>query len=269
MLWYMVTWEEKHAAVHELIEWLPSTFDRMTRRLPDADMAEAASLARCVRLLLGLDRVAHDGDIDDVAGLYVRPLFETWLTGYYVGLGGDAAWEELKAGTRKNMAKMNRLASLGVDHVAAWADADEGPHVDQIAAKVSKRLRELNEPSHRFAVDAYNLVWRNASIRDVHGGAGPITGHVRISAGGFAELVPTRPEGIASRTHLLWCAVLVHLLAQRVFDRFELPMYRRRLEAITDVLGEARDPRTWSMSGEHLADDLLAPARVPSPRAPK
>lgn len=232
----MTDWPAQDDAIHQLLAWLPSTYTRLSRKVPDADVASGAALARCSRLLLGLDVVCHAGDQEDLAGLYVRPLFETWLTGLYVHYCGHDAWEELKVATRREMEVLNRQAELGNAVVAGWTNQSRGPSVEVLATKVGAFLKALGEDAPGFPAHAYNLVYRNASIRDVHGGAGPLTGHVSLSSAGYAEVLPVRQEGISSRVHLLWCSVLVTVLAQRVFDRFELPVYRRRLDEMTEPL---------------------------------
>ncbi len=240
----MTEWASQDEAIHQLVAWLPVTFPRMTRRTPDADIASVAALARCCRLLTGLDDVYHDGNKEDLAGLYVRPLLETWLSGLYVHYGGHDAWEQLKAATRREMEIMNRQADLCNEVVAGWSDQSRGPSVEALARKVSEYLEVSGEPASDFPIRAYNLIYRHASIRDVHGGAGPLTGHVPLS-NSYAEVLPIRHEGISSSVHLYWCSVLVSLLAQRVFDRFQLPRFLQHLDQITAPLGEERDPSSW------------------------
>lgn len=229
-----------------MIEALPSMLTRLTRRAPDADMAAGAALARCRRLLMGIDRVVHSGDEEDLAGIFVRPLFETWLTAFYLLFEGDEGWEELKEGARRAMEVMNRLATLDVAAVAAWEGAKKAPSAALLAERVRRHFDVRGEESADFVTYSYNLVYRHASLLHVHGGAAPLMGH--LEPGPTWQVRPIRADEHPSSVHLLCGGMLVGILADHLLEHFELPVLRGQLDEITKPLEEARDPATWSFS---------------------
>lgn len=210
-------------------------------------LAAAASVARMNRLLGGLSLLAHRGDSEDLAGLYVRPMFDVWLTGLYLLFGGETAWDKLSEGGRRTLSRLKReTVDWFPDVPDEWSTSLRGPETDELVAAVRAQLL-VNEPTYaRLPDQLYVMTFRPMSMRDVHGGAGAIAGYMRQQNGVYC-IVPIRHENNSALGHLVLSAGLLCFLSERVFEKFDLPKFREQLETVTAPFAEFRDLRTWNL----------------------
>src|SRR5207253_661917 len=80
----------------------------------------AAYLARCRRLLSGMDLLRQSAMVD-LVGVLMRVFFETWLHGMWVALEGQEVIDRLSVDYERQVNKLIRLAGLGLDEVTAPA----------------------------------------------------------------------------------------------------------------------------------------------------
>ncbi|HUC12894.1 MAG TPA: hypothetical protein VMS00_00445 [Acidimicrobiales bacterium] len=167
-----------------------------------------ASVARTRQLLAGLV-VLVDAGLLDICGTLTRPLYETWLVGMYGLLGGPDALESLGAQQDKSLAPL--LAVLG----KTSQNKGQGLSVEGMAGKVSDLMRERGMPNRRFAKNAYGVVYRFQSYRDVHGGLGSIEGHIDRHPG-HVVVLRQRPDDDAFVRHGFLLALAIFISGAQI-----------------------------------------------------
>lgn len=252
--------DEKDRAVDALVDLIGADVSRLVSgRDQLARQAAAAGLARCRRLLIGLDNEFHQGR-QDLEGVFVRPLFETWLTSTYA-LWNPDGWAELEARARAEIQKLDSNARLGMKEIEEWET--KAPYsAAEIAARLAALLKERGESVPEFPTLAYNLIFRAYSLRHAHGGAGPILGHL-VDRSDHWAIREVRAEATGEGVDLTWCAMLVARLAEWVYEAFSLSSDSLRdaadgLGAQGTFEGWSYDPVEVAKEGRRLAEETGA-----------
>lgn len=232
--------------------WFPFTID------PTAVTTEEfalAGLVRCRRLLEGMIRV-HDAP--DLAGLFARTLYETYLSAVYLLLGEASAYDRLQANDDFELRRMakrylktsdpgdpNEVKLRAQYERVVGAPEVMGSRIDTAALgkEVRRLLIDVGDPNAEWPVKMYSALFGPESYTTAHGGLGAIkqymleNGHVapRISAD------PWQHAGNDHRLDLMTAAVLG--LAYKVGMAVGLPV------AVLDDLA-----REWSEEQGGFAD---------------
>jgi len=163
--------------------WFPFLID------PTAVTTEELALAgfvRCRRLLHGMVLV-HDAP--DLAGLFARAIYETYLTALFLLLGDDVAYKRLEANDRYELRRIAKrfLETSEPDdpaqgHLRKQSDnalvAPEpcGQRIDiaALGREVRNLLREVHDPNAAWPVKMYAALFGPESYTSAHGGLGSI-----------------------------------------------------------------------------------------------
>jgi hypothetical protein len=212
-------WTVRHQAIRDLIELVGQNIPYLTSR-PDLRSRHlaACSLARCRVLLIGLDRLI-EADLGEVAGVLLRSLYETWLTGSYVLLEGDASVDPLLNEYKRRIDQLVRMGHFDIS--GDWTFEGTVLTVEAMARKYGQLLAQKGDPRPEFPSDAYEILYRPESLLNSHGGVGAMIGY--MSAGnGWLGVKASRAESDGGKGKLIMGAAFAALLAREVFDTFGL-----------------------------------------------
>lgn len=208
------------AAVELAIRELLRVTGEDLSKLADADrqkMMAAAAFARG-RVLLAAACELVEGGREEVAGILVRSLVETCITGLYVLWGGDEAWRVLFGN------HWYQLAKLPLTTVQVPEDAEKlRPNFSDM---VDALRRIMVERGHADAAQTireyYDGLYRSESFRNVHGGLGTVIGYLDTSKEPFA-VRPLREEPYRAMDLLALAEQMLAYLADALYEAFGLP----------------------------------------------
>jgi len=152
-----------------------------------------AAVKRCRHLLGGMVRL-HKSGADDLLGVLLRTLYETWVRGGYGCLGGAEAIEALESDELYHRSRID--ADLG----GVGPPAGQQLYLRAVARRFAGLLAErgVPEPGPQFPIEGYRVLFRAESFVNVHGGLGALNGFMQEqSLGGrwtVADDRPARPE---------------------------------------------------------------------------
>jgi hypothetical protein len=176
----------------------------------------ACSLARCRSLLIGIDRLV-EADLGEVAGVLLRSLYETWLTGSYVLLQGDESVDPLIDEYKR---RIKQLVSLGHFEIPGdWSFDGSTLSVESMARKYQQLLAERGDTKPEFPTDAYEILYRPESLLNSHGGLGAMLGYM-FDGDGWLGVKVSRTETDGGKGKLVMGSAFVALLAREVFKTF-------------------------------------------------
>jgi hypothetical protein len=222
-----------------------------------------AGLARARRLLWAMIELHTSGP--DVAGMFARSIYETWVNVSFLLLEGDDALEVL---SNNDMHAVWRVAHHLVEHVgrddlamggndltaslvaqaeAVLAQGDAGRRrrlgTLDMAVRVSKWLEAHPDacPDPMFPLRAYASLFGPESYVGVHSGIGSMKQHLEPRKDA-PERIEAGPWSSGNEEHrLLLCVAMVGSLARQVADRLGLPT--DPLDVATRVLAEVSSAR--------------------------
>ncbi|QYG93446.1 hypothetical protein HC251_14125 [Iamia sp. SCSIO 61187] len=206
----------------------------------------AAALVRGVSLTRAATLALDAGETVAV-GVLARPIWETWLAGMYLLLGGHEAWIRMHWAQIESDGKVVRANDVDVGEVltvdgaallelerrrlVAAGERDEADDSEVIIARLwVERMADLVGPmlaevdgTDGAVPRGYDVVFRSHSAWDIHVGTKALEYFIRTDLkAGTATLRPMEPwleplssVGIAAM-HLAY-------LGQHVFDRFDIP----------------------------------------------
>lgn len=194
-------WSDLIDMANEAIAASESDVAMVTSDETDCLAVAFAATARCRRLMMGIVALV-ESDLDHVMGGLLRTLYETWLVGIYVLLGGDPALRHLIDKRDKEQKTFARL--LG-DPVDCLPDGKELRVLD-LASAVTGLLEAESHEHAQFARRAYDSFYRIESYRSTHGGLGSVAGHIEED-GTSRRILARRPEYDDGMRHLFLMGV--------------------------------------------------------------
>ena len=214
---------------------LGATKDELLLRNTPADMPMVvghAAIARTRRLLEGILTLLQ-ADLNDLVGVLVRALFESWLVGVYALLGGAEAMEQLVAEQDWQLTRI--LSAIGQSR------EDDGsgirPNVKELATSVTRLMTERGMPNAEFASGTYDVLYRLESYRGVHGGLGSLEGYVEPREDRLAAIKAHRSEDDKTLRHLTFVAVTIFVSGAQL-AAIELGRDHRELDQVADRVYE-------------------------------
>ena len=193
-----------------------------------------AASARSRRLLAGIMALAGGG-LEDICGVLIRALYESWLVGLYALLGGPDALERLLAQQDRHLRPIR--AVLGDE------SGDEGRQlpVEQLARRVSTLMDQRGMPNPQFAIQGYETLYRWESYRNIHGGLGSIEGHI-VRYEDRVEVKRERPDDDDNVRHRVFTAIAIYLSGAQIVS-IEAGWEHENLDLIADRI-HAFDPNS-------------------------
>jgi hypothetical protein len=173
-----------------------------------------AGLARCRRLLDGMIQV-HDAP--DLAGLFARTLYETYLSSLYLALNGATACERLEANDDYELRRMaKRLLAIGdtenpvqerlrtQSEQALNAPQPSGKRIDTLALakEVRRLLLSVDDRNAEWPVKMYSFLFAAESYTSAHGGLGAIKQYM-LENGKVTDRISADPWNHAGNDHRL------------------------------------------------------------------
>jgi hypothetical protein len=148
-------WSGKHDTILSLAGLVQQRLPLLTSA-PGYESREvaAAYLARCRRLILGMDLLRREG-FADLIGALLRILFENWLHGMWVLLGGVPILESLKEAHQGERERLNRMAQLELDDLVGAELGIRGISVEAISQQVGRMLVAAGDPGGAHLVWSY------------------------------------------------------------------------------------------------------------------
>jgi hypothetical protein len=185
----------------------------------------AAALMRCRAILESLSLLCANNHAR-TAGALSRGMWETWLVGTFVLLGGTPALRDIMASTAHHSLLLREKLDLGPDFAEdaeRWLERNRGTTTrysyEALARRVQELLRERGEDVD--VTDQYNRLYRGESGASAHAGLGSIAPYVDTRSEPWG--LSLAPESLVpgERAVLLGLSILLDL-AKRVFGEFGL-----------------------------------------------
>jgi len=213
-------WEQHRETIRRLADLVEAQLPLLTtdENHPLARQLAAAYLARCRRLVVAMD-LLYEAGMRDVVGGVLRICFEAWLTGLWVLFTGRDAVARLN---REYISRMNQLireANLGEPLQDEVDDVPNPPNVADMASEVGRLLVEAGDNAGDTLRWSYDLVYRYQSAYGIHRGFASVRDHLDVH-GIIWSVRPIRQDPSDGAGELLWGAVLLGVLARRVFVEF-------------------------------------------------
>lgn len=236
-------WDARYVAIRAVagvvddsLQFLTSS-DQFSRR-----QVAAAYLARCRRLLEGLDQLRSIG-MPDLAALPLRPFWECWVRGMWILLGGEAALDEAIANYKLETERHDRLARLELPGIGEWrGQGKEARAIDQVARDVGACLEADGDVDAKKHMSfAYDLLYRNESARNLHGGLAAVLDHLEDQGVGRLGVRARRRESGTGQGELLVAAVMLSMFARRVLLAFGIDV--TPLDRVSQPLEEVSPSR--------------------------
>jgi hypothetical protein len=163
--------------VGSILELLERRHDHLTSLPGETRQNAAGALMRAEALLRGVRLMIGNGRAD-LAGLLIRAIWECWVVGLYLLLGGDDASNRVNANYRLHVERYwkNWPADAGpgpvldADFWAEWPEA-QGLALQQVADAVEGLLQRTDQgPIEYSGVSSYDVLYRLESMLSTHAG---------------------------------------------------------------------------------------------------
>lgn len=214
--------------VARLLELLESQHPKLTSTPNAPRQLAAGGLMRAEALLRGLVAALDDGR-DDLAGLFIRCIWECWCVGMYLLLDGENAYEHMQGHFRYRLRQYHDELPSSVDVEPIpdgmwtdWPDERRDFIVEQIADSVEARLRDSTRvPVSYSGLSSYDVLHRLESAFSVHAGFALFDRYIKLSDDGQREEVVASPtiQAVKDRGESVGASYTA-VLAWHVYDTF-------------------------------------------------
>jgi hypothetical protein len=209
-------------AVRDLVEFVRASLVRLTSREEDiARQFAAVGLARNNRLLSAM-LLLHGSGFPDVCGMPLRPLIEQLLVSLYCLFGGRDAYEAVRGSYVRSTRAMREAKGVGTSLDLEWHGPLETIVWEQLTRDVGALLEARGEGSAKALHQIlYNDQYRATSAFEIHGGVGPVGGHL-IRTGKTLAVSEVRVQPDDGSIRVIVAGSLQAFLAHYVFETFGL-----------------------------------------------
>lgn len=229
--------------------WFPFTID------PKAVTTEELALCgfvRCRRLLHGMVLV-HEAP--DLAGVFARAIYETYLSALFLLLGDDIAYERLAANDAYELRRMAKrfletsdpgdptqakLRKQSEDALAAPEPTGKRIDTAALGREVRKLLIDAGDPNAEWPVRMYAALFGPESYTSAHGGLGAIKQYI-LENGQVVPRISADPWNHAGNDHRLDLMTAALLgIAYKIGTTVGLPV-----EGLNELAREWREEEGW------------------------
>jgi hypothetical protein len=209
--------------VPSLLELLERRHDHLTTAPGRARQLAAGGLMRAEALLRGL-RILIQAGRADLAGLLIRAIWECWVIGVYLLLGGEEASEHVMASYRHHIetywnnwpADVVPAPELDEEFWNEWTEPRR-LRFDKVSETVEALLQETDQgPIEYSGISSYDVLYRLESMFSAHAGMALFDRYVepatderpyeRVIAAPMLQVPVERLEAMAAVwvAHLAW-----------------------------------------------------------------
>ncbi len=224
-------------AAQHLVAAIATARRHFASRSFDGRLQAAAALVRCADLSRGAGESLGAGGGSVLSAVFARPLYEVWMTGVALRFESEELWPTLEHEYKRTLKALNDESGMDLEILASWAkdpDVPNPPKPEQMRGKVERHLSD-EENSIGLLDLAYPLLYRNHSMHDLHGGAGPILMQVR-SRENYFQVESDRGAGVDSLSQIRLSTHLVCVLAGLVAEDFGLPSLEQEAVRVRAML---------------------------------
>lgn len=226
----VVTWEEKHQAIKELLAYIYKEAPKFSFATHNNDVVLGVlGLVRCSRFLSAID-LAIEKDLDDTTGGNLRSLYETWVLGHLLMVSNDDEKLELAGETRKKGEDIVRALGIDLDLSARGIEARKAIPIEQRARQLGNKLKIIDPQNAILPEQCYNALFRSESFLGTHASTGSLAKHYSLIEN---RVVLRHEDKIEWRIEL--GGIIVVYYAEQLFNQAGLSI--RKIERWSQVIG--------------------------------